>query len=134
MAKSPVEYTKVSWQRAISRCHNPNDPDYERYGKRGIQVCERWRYSFVAFLADMGLRPEGHTLDREDSKGNYEPGNCRWATSQVQNRHAQRLITYNGQTKPLGEWAKELGINQTTLSMRLKKMPVEQAFTMPVMN
>lgn len=133
MVKSPVEYTKISWRRMISRCHNVNDPDYWRYGKRGIKVCDRWRGSFEAFYTDMGLRPEGQTLDREDSKGNYEPTNCRWATAKVQNRHAQNLITYQGKTQALGEWAEELGIKQTTLTMRLKKLSVEDAFTTPVM-
>ncbi len=131
---SPVEYTRVSWVRCINRCHNENDPDYHRYGKRGIIVCERWRFSFANFLKDMGLRPQGLTLDRIKSEGNYEPGNCRWATAEVQNRHAQNLLTYKGKTQPLGVWAVELGIKQTTLSMRLKKgLSVEEAFETPVM-
>jgi hypothetical protein len=131
--KKEIDYTRISWNRAKNRCHNPKDPDYHRYGARGIVVCPRWRYSFENFFEDMGVRPHKQTLDRIDSKGNYEKDNCRWATSKTQNRHAQNLITFAGETRPLGEWAEVLGINQTTLSMRLRRMTVEQAFTTPVM-
>lgn len=69
------------------RCLDPTFSRYDRYGGRGITVCEAWANSFPAFLADMGKRPPGHTLDREDNDGNYEPGNCRWATQKDQCRH-----------------------------------------------
>lgn len=76
----------------MARCLNPNAPDYVRYGGRGITVCDRWR-TFANFLADMGVRPAGLTLDRVDNSGNYEPDNCRWATllEQRHNRRSQRL-------------------------------------------
>lgn len=70
----------------ITRCCNPNAPKFQRYGARGITVCERWR-SFANFLADMGERPEGLTLDRIENDGNYEPGNCRWADASTQCRN-----------------------------------------------
>lgn len=82
-----------SWHAAKMRCFNPNDPAYARYGGRGITMCARWRDSFENFLADMGERPEDRTLDRfPDNDGNYEPGNCRWATrkQQTANRRPRR--------------------------------------------
>lgn len=72
------------WRGMKDRCYNPNSKQFHRYGGRGISVCARWRYSFETFLSDMGEPPEGLSLDRINNDGNYEPGNCRWATSAVQ--------------------------------------------------
>lgn len=74
-----------AWEGMKQRCHNPRNPRFPRYGGRGISVCERWRNSFAAFAEDMGPKPTPkHSVDRINNDGNYEPSNCRWATSREQ--------------------------------------------------
>lgn len=84
--------TYRTWMSMRQRCALPSDIGYARYGGRGISVCLRWRDSFEDFLADMGERPEGLTLDRIDVDGNYEPGNCRWATPSEQQANTRRRV------------------------------------------
>lgn len=81
------------WSGMLSRCRNPNVPSFKYYGGRGIRVCDRWR-SFECFLADMGECPPNMSIDRIDNDGNYEPSNCRWATSaeQHENRRTPRTV------------------------------------------
>lgn len=129
--------TWVSWRALVARCYNTGASDYPRYGGRGITVCDRWRSSFSAFLEDVGERPDGMTLDRLDSDGNYEPGNVRWATAQQQNRNRRnnRMLTMGGRTQCLADWSEETGIPRDTLGRRLKKgWPVEEALTRPLMS
>jgi hypothetical protein len=116
-----TEYT--SWQEMKRRC----DPDYKDkhlYADRGITLCERWKISFNHFIADMGPKPSPDaTIDRIDNNGNYEPSNCRWATKleQSQNTRKTRMLTHNGETLCLREWARRLSITHRTLSTRLTK-------------
>ena len=84
--------TYNSWHAMRQRCYNPSQVSYPNYGGRGITVCDRWLYSYLAFYEDMGLRPEGRSIDRIDVNGNYELGNCRWATKleQDENKRPRR--------------------------------------------
>lgn len=102
-----------AWQGAKKRCTNPRSRDYPDYGGRGIAMCERWFASFEAFYKDMGERPgPGWSLDRINRDGDYEPGNCRWATvkDQARNRRTSRFVTACGVTKTIAQWAEETGI------------------------
>jgi len=108
-----------SWIGMRRRCCDPGNPKWPRYGGRGIKVCERWLKSFPDFLIDMGEKPSPiHSLDRIDNDGNYEPSNCRWATPKEQARDVRVLITCNGQTKSVTEWAALTGISRWVLQHR----------------
>lgn len=123
------------WYSMIRRCETPSDTNYPRYGACGIRACDRWRHSFENFLADMGPRPSPeHSIDRIESAGNYEPGNCRWTTriEQNRNRRSNRMVTWNGRTQTLAAWAEEVGIYGDLLSYRLNAgWSVERALTTP---
>ncbi len=110
-----------TWSRMFARCYNPKTSSHANYGGRGITVCERWK-DFATFLADMGPRPTPlHQIDRfPNNDGNYEPGNCRWATKSQQMRNTRMTIflTHNGETLCLSEWAERIGISQDTLRRR----------------
>lgn len=129
--KHTAEYR--SWQAMKDRCSNQNTISFPNYGGRGISVCERWLHSFENFFADMGKRPSAkHSIERVNNNGNYEPGNCMWATKTAQARNTRRThrLTFNGQTKSLTEWAQEIGITRAALRNRLKKgWSVERALS-----
>jgi hypothetical protein len=118
----------------MTRCRNPNDAGYHNYGGRGITVCERWS-KFENFLADMGERPEGQTLDRyPNNNGNYEPANCRWASHAEQqlNTRKVQVITFGGKTMSMRGWARNLGVSWGTLRHRLDAgWSVERTLTTP---
>lgn len=112
-----------SWSQMRTRCANPKDPSYEYYGARGIKVCQRWA-DFTLFLQDMGERPSLlYSLDRHpNTNGNYEPGNCRWAThkEQMRNRRNTVRLTFAGETLPVSQWAERIGKPNKTLLQRIK--------------
>lgn len=111
-----------SWHCMKQRCCSVDFKYYSYYGGRGIAFCHRW-LSFENFLEDMGPCPTGHSLERIDNEDNYYPANCTWASKKRQqhNMRSNRNITYNGVTKCFAEWARDLGLNHSTLWYRLNK-------------
>lgn len=104
-----------SWLSMRRRCQNPNDTNYPLYGGRGIYVCARWDKSFSSFAKDMGDMPEGYTLDRINTLGNYEPSNCRWATYKTQNRN-QRSNKFTEDTVRIARHLRSRGFTYPQLS------------------
>lgn len=120
------------WLTMRARCENPNNEDFARYGARGIRVCERWQM-FENFLADMGERPRGLTLDRIDNSGNYEPGNCRWASRTVQANNMRSMDPISlpdGTRISLSMACRMIGVERTTLRKRARRLGLthQQAF------
>ena len=134
MQNSPEYHT---WSLMRQRCYNRNCLRYPSHGGRGIGVCASWRVSFSAFYADMGKKPTlEHTLDRINNDGNYEPGNCRWATPREQANNTRRNLWYehNGEKRTLAEWSRISGIPYGALKCRLMMFhwPIDKALTQPV--
>jgi hypothetical protein len=132
-----------TWRAMMSRCYRPRDTSWQHYGGRGITVCERWRESLLAFIEDMGPKPApNYSIDRIDNDGNYEPGNCRWATQteQVKNQRRSRrcpvlrgpipkndqcggwarLIECGGESRSIKSWAEFIGVSQQAIRLRLE--------------
>ena len=109
--------TYITWRGMKLRCDNPKNASYKNYGAKGISYCERWKI-FANFLEDMGVRPEGLTLDRIDPSKDYEPGNCRWLSMKDQIRSRRIALLFDG--KPLAELAEESGIAYGTVWRRIK--------------
>lgn len=123
------------WQNMKNRCNNENYHRFDRYGGRGIKVCKRWEESFLEFHTDMGERPEGFTIERMDNDGDYEPGNCKWADNkeQCRNRSSNRIITFNGKTMCVADWAEEKRMNLSTIHSRIRMgWSIERTLTEPV--
>lgn len=132
--RQAIDPTFRTWRAMLQRCHDPKHHNYRYYGGRDIRVCERWLV-FQNFVDDMGERPQGTTLDRISSTGDYHPNNCRWADIVTQNRNhgGNRLLTYQGRTQCLSAWADEVGMQRITLSKRMEAgWAVERALTEPV--
>lgn len=116
-----------------TRCKAKTGKFYRNYVLRGVKVCERWAGSegFMNFLADMGKAPSSaHSIDRIDNNGNYEPGNCRWATNREQcnNRRHHRLVTWEGETKTTGQWATYFGASYSKIRSMRDRGKIEQGF------
>ena len=116
-AKRSLTYN--CWRDMRKRCNNPKATRYERYGGRGIKVCERWN-SFVNFLADMGEAAPGMSIERIDYNGDYTPENCKWIpkSRQSANRSMCRMITFRGETKILSDWERDLGLYRGAIYLR----------------
>lgn len=131
--RKSIEYG--TWQSMIQRCCNPKNSHYKYYGAKGVKIHPTWRHDFLAFLRDVGKRPSRrHTLDRyPNRKGNYEPGNVRWATQkeQVLNCDRVKLFDYKGERLSLVDIGKKTGIPYTTLRYRIltRGLSVEEATT-----
>lgn len=113
--------TYNTWAAMKSRCLNPESNLYANYGGRGIKIHDSW-HDFINFYKDMGDKPKGMSLDRIDPNGNYEPKNCRWASSKEQARNKRNTVylEYNGERKPLAEWAEIMGIKRKIVEWRIK--------------
>jgi hypothetical protein len=113
-----------TWIKIRDRCKNPRNVKFSDYGGRGISVCERWDASFEAFFSDIGPKPHRDwSLDRIDNNGDYEPGNCRWASTstQARNRRTTRMVEYDGRQMPLVDACQLAGVNYRSAIWRLNR-------------
>lgn len=113
------------WVNIKTRCYNPNDPHYKRWGGKGIKMCDNWYNSFNAFYnwAMANGYTDELTIDRINFNKDYEPSNCRWVTVVEQNRNKSNniFISYNGETKTPAQWAHDLGLGHDTVRQRYHK-------------
>lgn len=124
------------WAGIKTRCLNPHTPSYDNYGGRGITMCDRWLNSFECFLADMGPRPNRKfTVERIDNDLGYSPDSCRWATytEQANNKRGNHLLTFQGETLTISQWAQKFDIPYSALASRVIKLgwTTEKALTTP---
>lgn len=125
------------WTNMRNRCYLESSTEYKRYGARGIRVCDEWRDNFQTFYdwAMANGYQDNLTLDRIENNGNYEPSNCRWATSKEQGRNTRRTryLTHNGKTQCIADWAEETGLSQSLIRQRIEKLQwsIEKTLTTP---
>lgn len=131
--KSCASPAYKTWTHMIQRCTNPDNQAYKDYGGRGISICDRWMI-FETFYEDMGERPESTSLDRINVNGNYEPGNCRWATQEVQhnNKRSNVYLEYEGERLSIAQLSRKTGMSKNIIKYRVmhKGMSVEEAISM----
>ena len=125
------------WCSMKSRCHNKNHVHWDRYGGRGIKVCDEWDKSFAVFRdwAMANGYKDGLSIDRINNDGNYEPSNCRWANQKQQSRNTRRnlFFTINGVRKSFQDWCDEYGANQRPVYQRIQRgWDIEKALTTPI--
>ena len=124
------------WLSLRARCNRKTDPNYSKYGGRGITVCSRWNDSFTDFLKDIGPRPsKQHTIDRIDNNKGYSPDNCRWATKKEQSRNMRNNVRllFDGDKLTIREWSEKLGISSQTLWSRYRAgKSILEILTVPV--
>ena len=138
LSKENGKKSKISciWTAMKQRCYNPKNKNYNNYGGRGIKVCDRWKDSIENFVNDMGNRPsDEYSLERLEVNGNYCPENCIWILKENQAKNTRRThkITYNGKTKCLNDWCKELNLKYSRIRHMIKdlKLTFEEAITVP---
>lgn len=122
------------WNTMIQRCYNKKQNCYPKYGGRGIKVCERW-HVFENWLADMGDRPEGFSIERKNNNGDYCQENCIWADQKTQcnNRTTSHFIEVDGISKTIQQWAEDYMIKPHTIMARIKRgWPIETAISAPL--
>ena len=124
--KNPVALTMATytcWKNMIQRCYNHKANNYKYYGARGITVCSRWRFNYDAFVEDMGIKPDGMTIERKDNSLGYSKENCRWAPmkDQGQNRRTTRFMELDGEKLSWRVCADRLGINRETFARHARK-------------
>lgn len=121
------------WYHMKQRCLNLNHPKYANYGGRGITICLRWHESFVNFLEDMGIKPDGLSLDRVDNDGPYSPDNCRWATRMQQGSNMQWTKSIDGVKMSISEYCRIHKLNATAIRNRLcRGWELERALNTPI--
>lgn len=129
MAKTPIYGL---WHAMIQRCYDKNSHAYNRYGGRGINVCNKWQ-TFEGFYEDMGEKPDGMSLERKDVNGDYTPENVIWANAKTQanNRRSNVVLEYNGKKQTMQQWCDELGLKIGTVWARINNYgySVEKALT-----